>query len=58
MEIGGLKVAPDGSKSYARPIKLDPAGGAGGFAGNTLIWLKGVPSAFKPTVPAGMDKLT
>ena len=54
-----MKVAPDGSKSYAKPIKSSPDGGEGGDAtGKTLICVNGVPFAVSPTVPDGISRLT
>ena len=59
IEIDGLKVAPDGSKSYAKPIKSPPGGGAGGdVTGKMLICSNRVPFAVGPIVPDGILRLT
>jgi len=54
-----LKVAPDGSKSYVRPIISAPDVGAGSVvSGKMLICVNGVPFAVSPTVPDGILRLT
>ena len=59
MVIGGVKVAPVGSKSYVRPITLASDGGAGGVVIDaTLICVSGEPLAVLPTVSELMLRLT